>query len=121
MFTQERRLQPVDQIQAQVAGDALVDAGGIGEAVAQDPRAAVECRQDRAVQMVLARGQEQIDLGQGRQRSTGPWTISSRIASAPSVPPGSRVSRQSMPRPRKAADQTTGAACSCPPPRPPRW
>ena len=56
----------------------------------------------------------------GRQRSGGPWTISSRIASAPSVPPGSRVSRQLDAALAQVGSRDGAAACSCPPPRRPR-
>ena len=103
MRAEQRRLQGVDQLQAEPAGAALVDAGGVGEAVAQHPAAAVEGGQDRAVEMVLAGGQEEVELGQRAPALGRPVTISSRIASAPSVPPGSRVTRQSRPRARRSA------------------
>src|SRR5688572_7079729 len=37
------------------------------------------------------------------QRSTSPWSSSSRIASAPGLPPGSRVSTTARPRARSAS------------------
>ena len=64
MRPEQRRLQGVDQIEPQLTRDALVDAAGIGEPVGEHPASRPQGRQDRAVQVVLPRGEEQVELGQ---------------------------------------------------------
>ena len=60
------RVQRVDHGAEAGAGDALVDAGGVGEAVGDDRGAAGERRADGALEVVAAGGGEEEALGLGR-------------------------------------------------------
>ena len=92
----------IDQRQPQTAGIALVDPAGIGKAVAEHPCAARQRRQDRAVEMVVTGGEEEVELAQGTPalRRAMNDQLADRLRT--SVPPGSRVTRSSMPRPEDA-------------------
>src|SRR5262249_40201559 len=53
---------------AQAAGSALVNASGIGKAVADNPAPGCQCRPDRLVEVVGARSVKEERLGQRRMR-----------------------------------------------------
>ena len=83
---------------AQPAGDALIDAGRIREAVADHPAPRRQRRPDGLVQVIGPGGIEQQRLRQRRMRGVAGSRIRARTCSANGDPPGSRVSTASMPR-----------------------
>ena len=118
MSPEQRRLQPVDQVQAQPARDALVDAGRIRRSGRSAPTATCERRQDRAVQVVLARGQEQVDLG---QRSPAfDRSLDDQLADRLGTLRAAWLAgEQTVDAARLQGRAKCRAGCSCPPPRPP--
>lgn len=59
----DRCLQPVDQIEAEPAGKALIDPAGIVKSIRQHPSAAVKSRTDKSPQMIIPRRDHQQQLG----------------------------------------------------------
>ena len=59
-------MQPIDQVEPQRAGEALIDAGGIDEAIAQHPAARGKRRLDQTLDMILPGGEKQQRLGERR-------------------------------------------------------
>ena len=121
MRAQERRLQSVDQLKAEAAGAALVDAGRVGEAVAQDPLAAIKCRQDGAMEVILARGEEEIELGQ-RAPALGRAVHDQLADRLRTLRAAGLAGDEAVDAALRASSPPDGAAgCSCPSPRRPRW
>jgi hypothetical protein len=92
-----------DGLDTKSAGTALVSERTVDEAIRQDPLPIFKRWPDRLRDMVGSSGREQQGLGLAPQRSSLPLSNSSRIFSAPSLPPGSRVTMTSSPRCRSAS------------------
>src|SRR3974377_1026387 len=61
-ITKRHALERLDQALIDLAEHPLIDARGIGEAIANHPMACVECRQNSAADMVVAGGGKQHGL-----------------------------------------------------------
>ena len=64
-------LEPADQLSVDLAERALIDAGGIDEAVADHPFAVDQRRPDHVAHVIVARGREQDGLGLHAERLGG--------------------------------------------------
>ena len=112
-------VQVAHRLDAEPAGPALIGERAVEEAVAQHPFARApapagsSCRHGRR-----ARRRTAAPRPAAFQRSSSPSSSSLRIASAPGLPPGSRVTRTSMPRALQRLGQRRRAGSTCrPPPR----
>ena len=90
-------LERLDQARIDLAEHALIDARGIGKAVADDPLARVERRQDRARMWSSRAAANSIASASGPKGLAAPDSSTWRMISAPGEPPGSRVSFTPMP------------------------
>ncbi len=61
---ERRLLQTIDEIETEPAGEPLIDPGGIGEAVAEDPAAGADRRFDDPGDMVGTGGEKEVQFGQ---------------------------------------------------------
>ena len=67
----DTRSSAPDEAQIDRAKYPLIDPRGIGEAIANDPLAGIERRQDGLLHVIVARGRKQHRLGVGPQRLCG--------------------------------------------------
>ena len=86
------RSSAIDRVDAQSAADALVDQGGIGEAVREHDFAAVQRGQNPLVHVLRARGEIEQDLGGRAQFLVGRIQQNPPDFLAIGGPPGSTVS-----------------------------